>query len=467
MSRSGRGIGAGTWVLAIGLLDFSLESTIVVPALSAIGGRYNASPSAVVWILTAFLLAAAVATPVAGRLGDRYGKRLVLLASLVLFGVGSVVCALGGSIGVLIAGRAIQGLGGGVGPLAVALMRDHLPRERVGRAVGLLVGFGGGGGVVGFLACGLLVKYVSVPSIFWFLAATAVACMLSVWLTVPETPLRARTRIDWAGAILLAAGLVALLLAISEGNDWHWGSARVLSLLVASLALIGAFLARERTTDNPLIDLAALRSRPIAGANAAVFAVGYALLVSYAIVPLIVGLPKSTGYGLGLSTIQLSLVLAPSAVGALLGGVAGARLVARVGAHRVATLGALCGLAAYVAFLAVPWSVAALVLIMVPIGFGTSIAIVATTGLIVLAAPADQTGIAVGLNSVVRGVGSALGAQIAVAIYAAAPQLAPGVPASSGATGALVMALIATAATVLAVAAIPRRAADPTVFAVA
>jgi MFS family permease len=421
----------------------------------------------VVWILTAFLLAAAVATPVAGRLGDRYGKRLVLLASLVLFGVGSVVCALGGSIGVLIAGRAIQGLGGGVGPLAVALMRDHLPRERVGRAVGLLVGFGGGGGVVGFLACGLLVKYVSVPSIFWFLAATAVACMLSVWLTVPETPLRARTRIDWAGAILLAAGLVALLLAISEGNDWHWGSARVLSLLVASLALIGAFLARERTTDNPLIDLAALRSRPIAGANAAVFAVGYALLVSYAIVPLIVGLPKSTGYGLGLSTIQLSLVLAPSAVGALLGGVAGARLVARVGAHRVATLGALCGLAAYVAFLAVPWSVAALVLIMVPIGFGTSIAIVATTGLIVLAAPADQTGIAVGLNSVVRGVGSALGAQIAVAIYAAAPQLAPGVPASSGATGALVMALIATAATVLAVAAIPRRAADPTVFAVA
>jgi MFS family permease len=454
-------------VLAIGLLDFSLEQTIVVPALTAIEGHYHASASAVTWILTAFLLAAAVSTPLAGRLGDRHGKRLVLLVSLALFGAGSVVCALGGSIGMVIAGRVIQGLGGGVGPLAVALARDHLPHESVGRAVGLLVGFGGAGGVVGFLACGLLTKYVSVPSIFWFTAATAGACLISVWLTVKETTVRAHDRIDWLGGALLAGGLAALLLAISEGNTWHWGSARVIAILSGSIALLGAFVAREQTAGSPLIDLAALRGRSLAGANTAVFAVGYALLVSYAVVPLIAGLPKSTGYGLGLSTIQLSFVLAPSAVGALIGGIAGGRLVALLGAHRVATLGAACGVVSYVAFLTLPWTVPVLIGAMLPIGFGTSVAIVATTGLTVLAAPVEQTGIAVGLNSVVRAVGSALGAQVAVAIFTAAPQLAPGVPESAGADRVFVMALIATAITVVAVRAVPRRESDPTVLSAA
>ena len=464
MSQPRRTGGVGVWVLATGLLYYSLEQTIVVPALAAFERYYHTSASGATWILTAFLLAAAVATPLAGRLGDRHGKRLVLLVSLVLFGLGSLVSALGQSIGVVIAGRVIQGLGGGIGPLAVALVRDSVPRERVGSAVGMLIGFGGGGGVVGFLACGLLVKYLSVPAIFWLLAAIAVVCLVAVWLTVDETPLRAHGPIDWLGAALLAAGLAGILLAINEANAWHWGSARAVSIMSASLALLVAFVARERVAESPLIDVNTLRSRPIAGANLAVFAVGYALLVSYVVVPLIAGLPKATGYGLGLSTIQLSLVLMPSAIGALLGGLAGAWLVARAGARRIATLGAACGVVAYAAFLLLPWTVPALVAIMVPIGFGTSVAIVATTQLTVLAAPADRTGVAVGLNSVVRAVGSALGAAIAVAISTAAPTIASGVPARSGATNAFAMALIATAVTVLAVAAVPRRRADPTLL---
>lgn len=467
IGRRGPGVGVGVWVLAIGLLDFSLEQAIVVPALPAIQHRYQTTPTAVTWILTGFLLSAAVSTPLAGRLGDRHGKRLVLIASLALFLVGSVICAVGDSIGVVIAGRVVQGLGAGVGPLAVALVGDHLPRDRIGHGVGLLVGLAGAGGVVGFLACGLLVEYVSVPAIFWFTAALAAACIVSVWLTVRETPLRASAGVDWWGAVLLGAGLAALLLAISEGNDWHWDSARVLWIFAGAVVLLAAFAVRERTASAPLIDPRALARRAILSSNIAVFGVGYALLVGYALVPLIAGLPKVTGYGLGLSTIQLSLALAPSAVGALLGGLVSARVVSRLGARQGAAIGALCGLGAYVAFVGFSWTVLAILLIMVPVGFGTGLSISATTDLAVLAANPDEKGITVALNGMVRAVGSALGAQVAVAIYIAAPKLPLGIPEKSGVSNAFIMALVATAIAATAVMSIPRRSADPTLVGLA
>jgi MFS family permease len=456
----------GVWVLAIGLLDFSLEQAIVVPALSAIERRYHASATAVAWILTGFLLALAVSTPLAGRLGDRHGKRLVLMGSLSLFTIGSIVCAVGDSIGMLIAGRVIQGLGGGVGPLAVALVRDNLPRDRVQHAVGVLVGLAGAGGVVGFLACGLLIKYLSVPSIFWLLTAIGAACLLSTWVTVSETPVRARARVDWLGATLLGAALAGFLLAISEGNSWHWGSAKVLLIFFGSAVALCAFVLRELTVPSPLIDPRALRSRPVASANVAVFAVGYALLVGYTLVPLFSQLPKSTGYGLGLSTIQLSLALAPSAAGGFIGGLVSGRIVSRSGSRIAALAGAACGLAAYAALIGFSRTVLAVVLIMTPIGFASGLAIAAITDLLVLSAPQEQTGVVVGVNSVVRAVGSALAAQIAVAIWTAAPKLAPGLPAESGISNAFVMGLCATAVAVLAVISIPRRSVDPVLQAV-
>jgi MFS family permease len=452
-------------VLAIGLLDFSLEQAIVVPALPAIEQRYHASPSATAWILTGFLLALGISTPLAGRLGDRHGKRLVLMGSLGLFVIGAIVCGVAGTIGVLIAGRVIQGLGGGVGPLAVGLVRDNLSRERVHNAIGLLIGLAGVGGVVGFLACGVLIKYVSVPSIFWLLAAVGAGCIVSVLLTVEESPVRAGGGVDWFGASLLATALAGVLLAISEGNTWHWGSAREVALFAGSLSLLMGFAARELTTREPLIQLDALACRPIAGANVAVFAVGYALLVGYTLVPLFGGLPKATGYGLGLSTIQISLMLAPGAVGGLLGGLVSGRIVSGSGARLTAATGVACGLTAYMLFVLLPRTVPAVALLMIPLGLGTSLAIAATVNLIALSAREEQTAVLVGVNSVIRAVGSALGAQIAVAIWTAAAKQAPNVPRASGITNAFVMALIATGIAALAILLIPARRSDPTLLA--
>jgi MFS family permease len=459
-----KGLGIGGWVLGIGLLDFSLEQTIVVPALPAMQHRYHTTPTAVAWILTGFLLASAVSTPLAGRLGDRYGKKHVLLHSLGLFVVGSVICALGGSIAVVVTGRVVQGLGAGVGPLALALVRDHLPPEEVPHAVGILVGLAGAGGVFGFLACGLLVEYVSIPSIFWCLAVIGFGCLITVWRTIAESPIRAGTSVDWFGALLLGASLSGVLLAISEWHDWHGTSAAMLITLAASAASLAAFARREVTATAPLIDPRALMSRPIASANIAVFAVGYALLAGYVLVPLLGGLPASTGYGLGLSTIGLSLALTPSALGAVFGGLASGRLVASAGARYAAATGTVLGLFAYGAFIVLPRSLSAVVVLMIPVGLGTGLAIAAISDLAVLAASEEESGITVALTSVMRAVGSALGAQVAVAIYTAAPKLPSGIPSNTGITNAFVMSLLTTALAMAAVVLIPRRSADPTIF---
>lgn len=464
MNSAGRleaGLGIGVWILAIGLLDFSLEQAILVPALPAIQQEYGASPTAVIWLLTGFLVAAAVATPIAGRLGDRYGKRLVILWSLALFAAGSLVCALGDSIGVLIAGRVIQGLGAGVGPLAVTLARDHVSPDRVPRAVGILVGVAGVGGVLGFLAAGVLVDHVSVEAIFWFLFGLAVLVLAAVVLTVRESPLRASARVDWLGGLLLAGSLGILLLAVSQGNDWDWGSARELALFGGGALLAVLFWAWEQRTDQPLLDVGVLASRPVASANLAVFAVGYALLVAYAIIPLIGGLPKAVGYGLELSTTELAWVLTPSAVGALVGGLVSGRLVATAGARGTVAAGVLCGVLAYLGFVVFSETVAAITLLMIPVGFGTGLAIGATTDLVVLSAHEEEAGVTLGVTSVVRAIGSALGAGIAVAIFTGAPELAPGVPSESGFEDAFVMALIANVVALAAILLIPRPSDDP------
>ncbi|MGH2954742.1 MAG: MFS transporter [Solirubrobacterales bacterium] len=448
-------------MLVLGVMDFSLEQAIIIPALPAIGAEYSASLTSVTWVITGFLVAAAVATPLAGRLGDHLGKRLVILASLVLFAVGSVLCVVAGSIGLVIAGRVLQGLGAGVGPLATALARDLVPRDQVPRAVGLLIGAGGLGGTIGLLVAGPLADDVSVQSIFWVLAGVAVLLAVAVAALVPDSGVRARARVDWLGAGLLAGLLGTLMLAISQGNEWGWSSARVLGLFGASLTFALAFLARERTAREPLVDPRALSARPVWSAQVTVFTVGVALFVAYALVPQIGGLPVETGYGLGLTTTEIALVLTPGALAALAGGIAGGRLVAAVGARNQAVLGVALAALAYLGFIAFTETVAVTTLALIPLGFGTGLALTAIVDLIVLSVPAAETGVAMGINSVTRAVGAAIGAAVAVAIVTGAAQLAPGVPEAGGFTAAFVMAFVATLIALASLALMPRRSGDP------
>ena len=476
-------------VLAVGVLDAGLEQAIVAPALPAIERHYRASPTAGTWLLTGFLLAAAVAIPLAGRLGDQLGRRRVLICSLGLFALGAGVCAVSSTIGLVIAGRVLQGLGAGVVPLAVALTRDSLPAARLTMAVGLLVAAGSAGSVAGLLLAGLLVDNVSVSAIFWLLFAVAVVLAVLVRAVVPESPTRRGAPVDARGALVLAGGLGSLTLAVSEGNTWGWGSARTLLLAGVAVALLGVFVGRERVAAAPLLDPKALALRPIWSANVAMFAVGYSLLIVLALVPLIGAYPKSTGYGLGLTTTQIGLVLVPSAIATLIAGLLGGRYVSYTGARLQALGGVALAAVSYVLLAVVTPTVAVLALVTIPLGAGIGFALGAITDLVALASSGEQTASTVSLNVVIRTVAAAVGAQVAIAVVTAAPPAFPAlaslarhlralgvagprvelvtaaahVPAHSGFTNAFWMAAGATVVALIAVSLTPPPRSDPTV----
>jgi MFS family permease len=474
-------------VLAVGMLDLGLEQAIVAPALPTVERYYHASPKSGTWLLTGFLLAAAVAIPLAGRLGDMFGRRKMLLASLGLFALGALICALASSIGLVIAGRVIQGLGAGVGPLALALARDHLPAARLTRAVGMFVAAGSVGAVLGLLLAGVLVDHVSVPAIFWVLFAVAVTLALLVSTVVPESPPGVVAHLDVLGALLLGGALGSVAVAISQGNNWGWGSARTVLVLILALFLVGAFVVRERRAAAPLLDPAAMALRSIWSANLAIGGLGFSLLIAFTLVPLIGAYPKLTGYGLGLSTTQIALVLVPSSLATLFAGSLGGRLVPRTGARVQALCGTLLAAVTYVALALLTPSVAALALAMIPLGIGVGLALGAITDLVALAAPREQSAATLGLNTVIRVVATALGTQVAIAVVTAAPSAFPAVqalahhvgrshlpprvlaalaiPAHSGFTNAFWMAAAASVVALLAVALTPSWRTDPALMA--
>jgi MFS family permease len=447
-------------VLGVGAIDFAFQQAIT-PALPAIQIRFGASPTAATWLITGFLLAAVVALSIVGPLGDRYGRRRVLVWSLAAFAIGSVVCALAEDIGVLIAGRVIQGLGGGIAALALAIVRDHVPATAVPHAVGFLVGATAVGAVLGVLVTGVLVDEVSIGSVFWLLFGISVVTGAAVRRLVPESPIHSHDPIDWPGALLLAGGLASLMLAIAEGNTWGWGSGRVLALIAGSVFLMAAFVGRERAAAHPLVDLRVMTRRPIWTANAAGFAIGFAFYMPYPLVSFIAGYPEATGYGLGMTSTQVALMLVPGAIAALVAGIAGGRLLAVVGARRQALGSGVLAASCYVALLVLPTTAAALAVALIPMGAAIGLGVGAIISLTLRGSTAREAGVTASANTVVRTVGSALGPQVAIAVVVAVPSLASGLPAEAGFDDAFLVGLLAALGALVCVSIVPSARADP------
>ena len=210
---------------------------MIIPALPAIQHDVGASPEAATWLLTAFLLTSSVSTPLLGRLGDMYGKEKVLLAVLGVFALGSLVCAIGGSIGVLILGRAIQGAGGAIFPLAFGIIRDEFPRERVATSIGLISATFGIGGGLGLVLAGVIVDHLSVQWIFWFPVVVTSSPRGPPGATCPSRPCAWRRRSTGPARRCCRSRWASLLLGVSQGNAWGWGSAGVLGLFAAAVVL--------------------------------------------------------------------------------------------------------------------------------------------------------------------------------------------------------------------------------------
>lgn len=440
----------GVLVLALGALDFGLEQSIVVPALPALGDHYDASLVAVGWLVTGFLLASVVAVPILGRLGDIYGKRRLLLMSLGTFALGALICALTESIALAITGRVVQGIGAAVGPLSYGLARDTVAPAQVPRAIGTVVGTATAGGAIGFVLSGLLVDHVSVSAIFWFLFALPIATGAAIVALVPESPVRTRVPLDLGGACLLALGLLAALLGISKGNDWGWSSARVVGLFAVSVVVLAGFVLVERRVRKPLVDLRLVATRPFADANLCACLFGYSFFLAVFLVPLIAAAPKDTGYGLGLETTEIGLLLLPTGVASALGGWLAGRWVDRLGSRALVALGSAFAVAAFVSLALAHDTWLGLAYGSAVVGLTWGFLLTAIYMVTIRGVGADKTAVAISVNVVGRNTAATLGVQIAFVIISGA-----GAAVESGFDRVFFMGAVGAGLTLLAARRLP------------
>src|ERR1700754_4701325 len=205
--------------LVLAGMAYALSQTVVSPALPELERSFDANASSIAWVLTGYLLAASVATPIIGKLGDLYGRAKVLTLVLLVFAVGSAICAIATTLPILVAGRVVQGVGGGIFPLAFGIIRDTFPQDRVATAIGGISATFGIGGGVGLVIAGLVVDALDASWLFW-LGLMALPAAFAIARYVPKEQTRPDAKVDWLGAALLSVALASLLYGLSKTNAW-------------------------------------------------------------------------------------------------------------------------------------------------------------------------------------------------------------------------------------------------------
>jgi EmrB/QacA subfamily drug resistance transporter len=404
-------------VLATSALAYAVSQTMVAPALPEIQREVGVSQNAVTWVLTVYLLTASIATPVLGRLGDMFGKEKVLLGVLVGFGVGSVVAALSHSLPLLVAGRAIQGAGGAIFPLAFGIIRDEFPKEKVAQAIGLISATFGIGGGAGLVLAGVITDALNYEWIFWVAAIVIAAAAVMTRLYVPESPVRSETtKIDWSGAALLSVGLASLLLGVSQGNSWGWGSPRVLGLFALAAVMLTIWVRFEARHPAPLVNMHMMRRRGVWTTNLVGLLVGYGMFSSFVMIPQFVQTPRLAGYGFGATVVQAGLFMVPSTIAMLFAGPFSGWMGGRYGSRVPLMLGTIISAISF-GWLALAhaheWQFIVGTAIM---GLGIGFAFAAMANSVVEAVLPTETGVATGMNTIMRTIGGSIGAQLAAAI---------------------------------------------------
>lgn len=407
--RQGRQLWLTLLALSTAGMVVSVQQTVVIPLLPRLMVTLGVPVAEVTWVFTASLLAGAVATPLLSRLGDMYGKKRMILFTVGLLVVGSVICALSGSLAVLIAGRALQGASAALIPLAIGMIRDSFPGTRVMTAIGVVSATMGVGGNLGMIVTGLIAdRTPSHHPVFWITAALAAAALVLIALSAHDTGARAGGRPDFVGAVLLSLWLVCLLLAISKGNDWGWGSARVAGLFAGAAALCAVWVFSQLRLRAPMVRLHLLAGRRSLPANLASLLLGFAMFGSFTLISSFVQTPSSAGYGFGGSVLDVGVYALPSTLTMLVSSFMSGRLSARLGpAHSLALGAALCS-AGFGWFTLFNASVLDLIGANALQGLGFGIAYAALGALAVQHVPMDQSGIASGINSLVRSIGGSV-----------------------------------------------------------
>jgi predicted MFS family arabinose efflux permease len=408
-----------TPVLVFVTLVAAVISSLGAPLVPLVSQHLHVSLSEAQWSLTAALLAGAISAPIMGRLGDGPYRRETIAAGLGIVFLGGIIAGLANDLPVLVVGRAMQGVGLGLAPLTMAAARDHLPREDAPAAIALLSVSAAAGVGAGYPISGLIAQHLGLHAAFLFGGLVSGVALLATLAVVPSNRDAPRARLDTVGALLVSVGLVALLLAIGQGNAWGWASARVLALFAAAVVVLAAWVVQQLRSSRPLVELRLLRRRAVLTGDVSALVLGIAMYMYLSLVTDFVQTSPRAGYGFGASVLVAGLCLVPFSILSLAASRSVPALSRRIGSRAIIPLGALAVAAAGAFFALVHSSLWQAFVTMGLVGIGLGYTFAAIPGLIVRAVPEDETGSAMGFYQVVRYVGFSLGSAVSAALLAA------------------------------------------------
>ncbi|WP_449396306.1 MDR family MFS transporter [Devosia riboflavina] len=401
--------------VAVTLLLASLGQTIVSTALPTIVGQLGGLDH-LTWVVIAYLLSSTVVAPIYGKLGDLYGRKIVLQAAIVIFLIGAVLSAMASSMTFLIFARAIQGLGGGgLMVVAMTVVADIIPPRQRGKVQGLFGAVFGVATVVGPLLGGVIVEHISWQWIFLINLPLGLLALAVIAVALKPRADRVSHSIDYAGFVLLTSGLTAFVLATSlGGNTFAWASVEIIGLIVFAIGALAAFLWVESRAAEPVLPLSLFRNNTFAVTNAIGFLVGMAMFGSITFLPMYLQLAK------GISPTESALQLVPMMVGLIGASTLSGFFMTRTGRYRIlprlSTFVLIIGLMLLGNMqLDTPAWLVAIYMFLVGAGIGpvNSVSVTATQN----AVPREVVGAATAGTTLFRQIGGSIGVSVFGAIF--------------------------------------------------
>lgn len=399
----------------------SLELTMIFAAMRSLVSDFG-SASAAAWLITSFMLSSAAGAALFGRVGDLIGRRRVLLVVLVISTAGSLLSAFTRDLGWLIAGRAMQGAAGSILPLCFGIMREKAEPSRVPFGISLLAAAASLASAGGLVLGGLIIDFADWSMIFKVTAGMSIIAFLCIAAFAPRDRQwnTQAIRDDFLGGLLFIPAAIGLLLSIDSAGHAGWNDSRTLLYFGIALASLVAWIWRELSVANPLLQVRLLATRDIGWANACFVALALGAFQGGQIMALFGQQPTSTGTGLGLSATAAGLLLLPANLITAFCYPLVARLNQRIGPRRVAAAGFLMIIIGFGSL--IPWhhDVALVMALLVIQSVGLGVIYVTVQLVIVSAAPIDRVSEATGLMGVIRATAMAVGAQTVATLLSAA-----------------------------------------------
>jgi EmrB/QacA subfamily drug resistance transporter len=404
-------------VLCLSLLVIGLDNTILNVALPTLVRDLGASTSQLQWIVDAYTLVFAGLLLTAGSLSDRYGRRTALAAGLVVFGVGSVASAFAGSASTLIFTRALMGVGGAfIMPSTLSILTNVFPAEERGRAIGIWAGVSGLGIGIGPVVGGWLLTHFWWGSVFLVNVPVVIFALIAGRLIIPNSKDPSAPRLDPVGASLSIVGLVSLVFGIIEAPSHGWTDPLILTAFGIALITLTAFIAWERRSDHPMLNLEFFKNPRFTAANISVTLVFFALFGS------LFFLTQYLQFVLGYSALQAGYRVAPIALVLIVVSPLTGRLVNRLGNKVLVTAGmsvVASGLW-YLSTLTIASGYGHVLISIMILGTGMSLAMTPATESIMGSLPLAKAGVGSAMNDTTRQIGGALGVAILGSVFASA-----------------------------------------------